>query len=216
MISGRQIRAARGLLNWSVEDLARKTGLTRLTISKIEDDAVTPHDKSMAGIISIFDKHGVEFLDDDGVRVRKHELRVFSGKTGYRQLLDHIYETMKFGGGRIRQLASDAAYLRYADDYAHKHVERMADIPNLDAQVLTLEGDDYFPASYCTYRWLDKSFKSVVPFYVYNDYVLMSLNETANKMELLSVHSKLLAERYVEQFEMYWSKATTPKKKKGK
>jgi transcriptional regulator with XRE-family HTH domain len=214
MISGRQIRAARGLLEWKVEDLARKTGLTRLTISKIEADSVTPHPKSLSSIINLFDKQGVEFLDDDGVRMRKREIRIFSGKAGYRQLLDHVYETLKDGGGRICQLTSDGKYLRYADDYAEKHLARMAEIQNLDARVLTIEGDNYFPASYCSYRWMDKSCKTMVPFYVYNDYIVMSLHETASKRELISINSKLLAERYVQQFEAAWAKATTPKNNK--
>lgn len=215
MITGRQIRAARGLLEWKAEDLASRTDLTRMTIAKIEAEAVQPQERTLASIVDVFDKNGVEFLPDEGVRMRKNEIRTFAGKVGYRQFLDHIYETMK-NGGRIRQLTSDGKYLRYADDYAMKHLERMAAISGLDAHVLTIEGDSYFPASYCTYRWLDKSSKSLVPFYVYNDFVVMSLHETANRRELVSINSRLLAERYVQQFELFWSKASAPKTKRGK
>jgi transcriptional regulator with XRE-family HTH domain len=215
MITGRQIRAARGLLEWKVEDLASRTGLTRMTIAKIEAEAVQPQERTLATVVEVFDKNGVEFLPDEGVRIRKNEIRTFSGKAGYRQFLDHIYETMQ-KGGRIRQLTSDGKYLRYADDYALKHLERMSAIQGLDARVLTVEGDAYFPASYCTYRWMDKSCKALVPFYVYNDFVVMSLHETANRRELVSINSKLLAERYVQQFELFWGKASAPKTKRGK
>src|SRR5271154_6814788 len=118
MITGRQIRAARGLLEWKAEDLARKSGLTRVTVSKIESDLVQPQEKTLASIIAVFDKHGIEFLEDEGVKIRKQQIRIYSGKAGYRQFLDHIYETLKPEGGRIRQFnLSDANNLSFADDY---------------------------------------------------------------------------------------------------
>jgi len=85
--------------------------------------------------MSVFDKNGVEFTDDEGVRVRKQQVRIYSGKAGYRQLLDHIYETVRKSGGRVRQFNfGDEKYLPYADDFVSAHLERMADIKNLDAK----------------------------------------------------------------------------------
>jgi len=212
IISGRQIRAARSLLEWSADDLASKAGLTRVTVSKIEADIVQPQERTLSNIISVFEKNGVQFLENDGVQMRKQEIRVYSGKAGYRQFLDHVYETLK-NGGRIRQFnLSDANNLGFADDYGRAHLVRMATIDDLDAHVLTMEGDTTFPATYCEYRWLDKADKALAPFYVYNDYLAMPMYESAHKRELLVIHSKLLAERYVEQFEMLWGKAKYPKK----
>lgn len=215
MITGRQIRAGRGLLEWKAEDLARHSGLTRVTVSKIESDVVQPQEKTLKAILEVFDKNGVEFLPDEGVRIRKNEIRVFTGKAGYRQFLDHIYENVKDAGGRICQITSDGKYLPYADDYIDKHLERMAEVQNLDARVLTLEGDTNFAASYCTYRWLDKSYAALLPFYVYGDYVVMSMHEANHKRELVSIRSKLLAERHIEQFDFFWAKAAVPRRKKG-
>jgi transcriptional regulator with XRE-family HTH domain len=214
MITGRQIRAARSLLEWKADDLARKAGLTRVTVSKIESDHVQPQERTLASILSVFDKHGVEFLEDEGVKIRKQQIRVFSGKAGYRQFLDHIYETLKDNGGRIRQFnLSDANNLAFADDYGQSHLIRMETIEELDAKVLTLEGDTAFPASYCTYRWLDRTNKALSPFYVYGDYLMMPMYESAHKREMLVIHSKLLTERYCEQFDLFWAQAKIPGKK---
>jgi transcriptional regulator with XRE-family HTH domain len=217
MITGRQIRAARGLLEWNAEDLARKSGLTRVTVSKIESDLVQPQEKSLASIIAVFERHGVEFLEDEGVKIRKQHIRIYSGKAGYRQFLDHIFETLKASGGRIRQFnLSDANNLSFADDYGQAHLQRMAKIHDLDARVLTPHGDATFPASYCDYRWLSKADKGLAPYYIYDDYLAMPMYESAHKRELLVIHSKLLAERYVEQFDMFWAKSSAPKKSRGK
>jgi len=155
--------------------------------------------------MSVFDKNGVEFTDDEGVRVRKQQVRIYSGKAGYRQLLDHIYETVRKSGGRVRQFNfGDEKYLPYADDFVSAHLERMADIKNLDAKVLAVEGDKNLLLSYCAYRWLPKNLAGLAPFYLYNDYIIMSLNETGNRKEFLTIHSKLLAERYAAQFDVFW------------
>ena len=217
MITARQIRAARGLLEWSGDDLASKAGVTRATLSKIESDLVQPQERTLMSIADVFDQNGVELLPDgDGVKMRQQEVRVFSGKTGYRQFLDHIYLTLKHGG-RIRQFnLSDSGNLSFVDDYGQAHLSRMAMIDGLDAKVLNPEGDVAFPASYCTYRWLSKDNADLAPFYVYGDNVLLPMSESSNKREWISINSKPLVERYTKQFDKFWATASVPKRNKRK
>ena len=204
MITPRQIRAARGLLEWSGDDLAAKADVTRATLSKIESDLVQPQERTLARIAEVFDLHGVEFLEGDGVKMRQQEVRIFSGKAGYRQFLDHIYLTLKHGG-RIRQFfLNDKNGPSFQDEYGQAHITRMSEIDNLDAKVLTAEGDTDFPASYCDYRWVNKNDNDLVPFYIYGDNVVMPLHETLHKTEWISVNSKLLAERYAKLFDKAW------------
>ena len=76
---------------------------------------------SMTKILSSFDKCGIEFLDDEGLRIRKQEARIYEGKAGYRQFLDHVYETLK-NGGRIRQFNfGDLRYLTYVEKFGDEH-----------------------------------------------------------------------------------------------
>ncbi|MBP7253759.1 MAG: hypothetical protein KBA75_09790, partial [Alphaproteobacteria bacterium] len=122
-----------------MEDLAQKADVTTVTVRNIESDAVQPQEKTLASIMTCFDKQGVEFQDDEGVKIRKQQVRSYNGKAGYRQFLDHVYETLK-GGGRIRQFNfGDKRYLPYSDDFVGDHLKRMASIDGLDARVLALE-----------------------------------------------------------------------------
>ena len=66
-----------------------------MTVRNIEAELVEPQGKTLANILTAFDKEGVVFEDDEGVRICKQKLKSYSGKTGYRQLLDHIYEPSK-------------------------------------------------------------------------------------------------------------------------
>jgi transcriptional regulator with XRE-family HTH domain len=217
IITGRQIRGARGLLGWGMEDLANKTGLTRITIRQIEAETVQPQEKTLTKIFALFDKHGVEFLPDEGIKIRKQETRAYSGKAGYRQLLDHIYETLK-NGGHIRQFNFVALrYAPYEESFVREHIERMAAIKGLDAKVLEPSSEMEEPVSYCAYRTLDKQFRDMAPWYLYGDYLVLSLNETGGKREFITVHAKLLAERYLKEFDIFWNiSALSKRKKKGR
>jgi len=216
IITGRQIRGARGLLGWSMEDLVAKTGVNRITIRQIEGDEVQPQEKTLTRIYGVFDKFGIEFLPEEGVKVRKQDVRFYSGKTGYRQFLDHVYETLK-DGGIIRQFNfGDLRYLPYEETFVSEHIQRMAEIKGLDAKVLETGGETKNPVTYCSYRYLDKKFKDMAPWYLYGDYLVLSLFETGGKREFVTIHSKLLAERYLKEFHIFWNLADAPRKKKDK
>jgi len=204
IITGRQIRGARGLLGWSMEDLADKTGITRITVRQIEAETVQPQERTLASILTAFDKEGIEFQDNEGVCIRKHQMRSYSGKAGYRQLLDHIYETVK-KGGRIRQFNfGDERYVPIADDYAAEHMQRMEEIEGLDARVLVQEGEIGTPVSYCSYRTLDTAYADMAPWYLFGDTLILPLTE-GGRRECVTIHSKQVAERYVREFDLFWN-----------
>ena len=74
MVTSAQCRAARGLLNWTVRDLAEKAKVHRNTVSRIEMKA-TGAGHAVTTIRATLEAAGVEFLDENGggagVRLRK-------------------------------------------------------------------------------------------------------------------------------------------------
>ncbi len=77
MITGAQIRMARGCLRWSVRELAEKTNLGISTIQRMEaiEDVPSASAKNLAAIQSVFESAGIEFIDENGggpgVRLKK-------------------------------------------------------------------------------------------------------------------------------------------------
>ncbi len=212
IVSGRQIRGARGLLGWSMEELADRTGVSRITIRQVEAETAQPQERTLASLLAAFDKEGIEFQDNEGVCIRKHQMRTYSGKAGYRQLLDHIYETVK-KGGRIRQFKfGDERYAPIADDYAADHTQRMEDIEGLDARVLVQEGEIGNPLSYCSYRTLDASYADMAPWYLYGDILILPLTE-GGRRECVTIQSKQVAERYIREFDLFWNKGSPGEKR---
>ena len=68
-----QVRAARGLLNWTVRDLAARAGVHRNTITNIETGKYAGDSETLTAIRRAFEKGGVEFTNggQPGVRLRK-------------------------------------------------------------------------------------------------------------------------------------------------
>jgi transcriptional regulator with XRE-family HTH domain len=71
LVTTAQLRAARGLLDWTVRDLAARAGVHRNTIARAETE-FADHGHAVAQIVRAIEAAGVEFLNGDrpGVRLR--------------------------------------------------------------------------------------------------------------------------------------------------
>ncbi|TCP41259.1 helix-turn-helix domain-containing protein [Rhodovulum marinum] len=74
-LTGRQIRAARGALNWSVQELADRTGVGTATIVRYEVAEGVPKSRkgNLAAIRRALEAAGIEFIgapdDRPGLRI---------------------------------------------------------------------------------------------------------------------------------------------------
>ena len=79
MISPAQCRAARGLLDWSQQELANKAGVGVVTVRQIEAGTHQPRRATLEVVRRCLESGGVEFIDENGggagVRLRRPEAR---------------------------------------------------------------------------------------------------------------------------------------------
>lgn len=61
-----QCRAARAILNWSRDDLARRSGVSVATLADFESEKRTPYDRTLADIEKALTKAGVQFIPENG------------------------------------------------------------------------------------------------------------------------------------------------------
>jgi DNA-binding XRE family transcriptional regulator len=68
-----QCRAARGLLQWTQNELAAHSGISDTTIRNFEKGLTTPNPATVIVLRQTLEKAGVEFIDADhpGVRMRR-------------------------------------------------------------------------------------------------------------------------------------------------
>src|SRR5262249_16695463 len=155
-----------------------KSGLSRETISKIENSHVQPHEKSLASIFRAFNENGVEFTDNSGVRLKPQNVEVLEGSAGFTRFYDFVYEHLSKHGGSVCVRGVDellfAKYRLNAEADAITHQERMAKLTkkrnDIKVQILVREGDYNFVASaYAEYKWQPAKNFSNAAFYVYGD-----------------------------------------------
>lgn len=211
-VTASQIRAARGLLGWTREDLAKQTGLAIQTLKNIENEATRPQEATLLTIARLFAAHDVKFTEDEGVKRERNHSRTFVGAEGYKEFLDHIYMELK-DGGIIRQFNITEDMFFFAPEYAEMHMERMSKINDLDARVLLQNGDNNFLTSYCSYRWISKGQLVFIPYYVYGKNLAMFSERTGRDVEVVSIRSELLTSIFMEQFDAFWKIAAIPPKK---
>lgn len=222
MITGRQIRAARGLLDWSAVALAKKAGLTRETINKIEDETVQPREGTLADIIRVFDENGVEFTPNSGLRLKPQEVEILVGHEGLCEFFDGVYEHIRKHGGLIQQTGVDEnLFSEYLGDYSPVHIKRMTEIvkERKDVKVHSLirEGDMNFTCSdYAEYRWLPKELFDPVPFYTYGDCLAIMSFQTVPAPTIVLHKIPAITHSYRKQFEAMWKISKVPLKEKTK
>ena len=72
-----QIRAARGLLNWTVQELAEKAGVERTTVFQIEAGKYAGGVETLMALCRVFEDAGIEFTNGrwPGVRLRPEKIK---------------------------------------------------------------------------------------------------------------------------------------------
>jgi transcriptional regulator with XRE-family HTH domain len=75
MITPAQCRAARGLIGWSQQDLAKNAGIGTVAVHQLENGTSAPRRATLDVVKRAFESVGVEFIDKngggEGVRLRK-------------------------------------------------------------------------------------------------------------------------------------------------
>lgn len=69
-ITGRQIAAARDLLNVSQGEFAVAVGMLRPALARIEAGRVKPRIATMAKIVTELERRGIEFINGTGVKLK--------------------------------------------------------------------------------------------------------------------------------------------------
>ncbi len=216
MITGRQIRAARALLDMSQEELATSAGLTKQGISKIEDGSVQPREGTIADIMKAFRDHGIEFLSDDGVKRKSDSVTKLEGIKDFKFFMDQVYEAAKqsysLDGTKPICICNldNSLFRKYMGENYLSHVERLKKIEGLRIKSLAAEKDKNHvsKADYLIYKYLKELKAVIAPFYVFGDKFALINFDAQNPPEILLIESPALAASYRDQFDIMWKIAS--------
>lgn len=215
-ITTAQIRGARGILNWSQADLARRTGISATSIGSIENGQSTPRANTLYTIQSTFENAGIEFIGREGVRLKTGDVRVFNGTQGLIDFYEDLYETIKnFEGNVLVSNVDERLFVKALGDFADIHIARVSKLDKVRYQILVREGDTYTPgSSYAEYRAIPQELFASVPFYLYND--KLAIMQFDGEVTVIVLHYPAIASAYRTQFADMWGRATAISQKKLK
>ena len=207
MITAAQLRAARGLVDWTRNELAKAANISPETVKNIEHGIFRPQEQTAEAIVKTFAAMGVEFTENEGVRMAEKSVRVYPGIEGYGQFLDFICEQMKNGGDSYQLNYPDSVIKRFGGEAGKNYLAKMGTVERLNAKCLVPEGDMNFPAKYCQYRWLAKEHSHALPYYMFGDYVSLLSAISDEDVVFIVIHSPVLAQILRDQFNKYWDNA---------
>jgi DNA-binding XRE family transcriptional regulator len=218
MITGRQIRAARALLEWDAEDLATKAELSRDTIFNIENGKVQARGSSADKIVRAFNKNGLEFTDNSGVRLKPSGLETYEGDMANRTLLNDVYNTLRDTGGEVLISHVDEAMATesVSQEFLDKHLERL-EKANIKERMLVRKGDSNMITETIAYRAIPEKYFVPTALFIYGD--KLGLASWSGSKRSVIIHDALFAESARKLFNFVWDHAESlenPSKTKGK
>jgi DNA-binding XRE family transcriptional regulator len=211
-ITGPQLRAARGMLDWSRAELAKLARVSQETIKNIESGTYRPQEATSENLIRIFASHDVVFTEQEGIKRQKQVSVTLQGKDGFVQFMEDVYLTISQKGGDICVSGvDDRLFLTaYGKENAEKHFTRMNKLKNLKARALIRAGDKVaLGKGYMSYKWDKTTSSDSVPFYVYGEKLAIIIFQAEPSPQVVVLTSSLVANAYRRQFDVLWDQATS-------
>jgi DNA-binding XRE family transcriptional regulator len=219
MITAAQLRAARGLLDWTRADLAKAANISPETVKNIEHGTFNPQEGTANAIIQAFLTFDVEFTSDEGVRIKRDNIKRFEGVEGFKRFMDDVYKISQDPAAAVDgdkpiclSCSEDGLFSKYLGDYFDLHARRMNALKNVKMKILTKEkptfklAEETVENSYRQYRWFTQQQSGNVPFYVYGD-KLAILIFGKDDVSIVVISSTPVAKAYREQFDVLWQLA---------
>ncbi len=221
MITAAQLRAARGLLDWTRTELAKAANISPETVKNIEHGTFRPQEQTAEQIKAAFAAHHVEFTEDEGVRFSRDTVLRFEGAEGFKKFMDDVYEEEKKPSARMDgdkpvcvSSFDDRQFDKHLGDYYMLHARRVKELGNVKVQVLVQEGPFHClpeerqgTGGFREYRYNPQQAIGNVPFYVYGDKLAIMMFEDNETPQIVVICSALVAKTYREQFNVLWQAA---------
>ena len=214
MITERQIRAARGLLGWDAADLAEKTGLTRATLSNIENSLVQARAGTIEKIMRVFSENGVEFLGDHGVELKNDQIVNLKGENIFFRVLDDVVATLR--GAKNAEALFACVEDKLSPPVVVENYRRLRKM-GIAMRSLVREGDAYLMGEVDEYRYLPEKYFHNSTTVIYGDkFATMILDpETNIDVGAIIIRNPHVAAAQRNLFNLIWSGAEKPSKTKA-
>lgn len=202
---GKQIAAARQLLDWSQTDLAEKSGVSKPSIIRMEKDLHSVKDELRMRVLDTFAKDNIEFIEG-GTRINQKIVQIIEGDDCYVRLMDQAYLELANNKGEILFSGSDET--RSPNVIIQKFNFMRA--ASIKMRSLICHGDAFVMGHLNEYRWMDVNLFST------GDVKVIFGNKVAYLMSwhkiprVILIEDKNIADENKRLFEYIWSISPEP------
>lgn len=207
ILTARQIKVARALLDWSQEDLSEACGLSIATIRKLELGFISPRHSTTSVIRETLERAGVEFLDGDGARRRAEDIVTYKGASGIRSFIDDITDTVRRSGGDVFLICPVYDGLL---GLCTKHFEALLSL-NASTTIKCLHTeviDLCLSTPRFEHRFISRQYVDPLPFCVYGNKLALIVSGANTEVKVVVMGSTVAAQASRRQFYSMWEKAT--------
>lgn len=206
MISLSQIKAARALLGWTQDELAKAAGLSLPSINNLERGLYSPRPETYQAIVRALEEGGIEFLLDNGLRLKRgdHSIINFTGPHFLRDLDHDILSVLENDGQEIVGCTyDDRKWMEYGAVSNPMYVEARAKICWRE-RFLIPQTAHYITSPPQSYRTLPPQFFGTMNYEIYGN--RLALIEF-DAMRVTLIKNDRIAMMFLKQFDMMWSSA---------
>ncbi len=211
MISIEQIKAARALLGWTQDDLAKASDLSKPSINTLERRIANPKVDTMAAIQRALEQAGVEFTEGPGVKLRSAILKteIFEGEDSLVRLVNDIFDTLANTDSElmIAGVAEEAYEQKGGErivELIHKRVKH-----KIKTKLIACEGDTHFIEPLDHYKLINKNLFPKTPWYVYDNKYAILLWGPPKKVVI--IENAEIANAMSDQFSALWDMSVAVK-----
>jgi transcriptional regulator with XRE-family HTH domain len=206
LISLAQIKAARALLDWTQDRLAKAAGLSLPGVNNLERGLTSPRKETLAAIETALDKAGIEFIDTTGVRLKTPDLKVeiIEGPDWLETYDRDIMAALHGPEDELVQVSRDERqWIIYAGVTNHLYVEHRKKT-GFRERLLVPDTVAYITGLPEVYRTLDPALFGFINYQVYADRFALILWDSR---KVILTRSQTVADNFRAQFNWLWDQA---------
>jgi len=155
MYKGRYVRAARAMAGWTLEEMSEKAGLGIVTLRDIENEKVSPRERTLSRINMALAKAGIE-VTADGVREKREKAIVLDSENWFLDALDAIMLEASNNVPRHKR----ELLVWYSDDRLSppEVIDRYRAMraAGITMRQIVEQGNTYLMGDVAEYRWVPK------------------------------------------------------------
>ena len=217
MISPSQVRAARGLLSWTQQDLAdaANVGVSSIKIfekaeEKTDNKLKIPRADLINQLRDTLEGSGIQFLEGDGVKRRCETTRVYKGSDAGDKFFDEMLKAATENDDSILAFfKSQDDLTKYSGEPRRTNLERLNKLHEVvDIKCLVAQPNALFiPTPQFEIRPVPKCAISQISFFVYGDkFAWLDMNAYLD-MTIIAIHESTMTLDLTKVFMNYWDHA---------